>query len=118
MAKNSGAIEQALPVNVELTVGANKSAGDVLALNDLVVYLQTDSDANNKAICTIPCRFVERVAVHAANNTVDNAIAVGDKLYYDSTEINKDSTDGKACGYALDAVDAGATTTIRVGFGL
>ena len=118
MAKNSGAIEQAHPINLNLAVGAGTVAGDVKLLNEMVVYAQTDRDASGNAVVTLPCRHVQRVAVHGADNAGDVAVAVGDKLYYDTDEINKDSTNGKAFGYALDAVDSGATATIRVGFGL
>jgi hypothetical protein len=103
---------------MELTVGASKNTGDVLALSDMVVYLQTSSDANNKAICTLPCKFVERVSVVGkTNGGSGSAVALGDKLYLDGTEVNKD-TGGKPFGYALATVDSGATTTINVGFGL
>lgn len=118
MAKNSGAIEQGAPVQLTLTVTAGSVSGDVRALNDMVVYLQTDADANNEAVCTIPARFVEVVSVTAVDHTGNVAIAVGDRLYLDTGVINRDSTDGVPFGYALDAVEAGATANIRVGFGL
>ena len=53
--------------------------------------------------------------------TTNAAIAVGDILYYDSAatphKINKDSSNGVRFGYALEAVDSGASATILVKIG-
>jgi hypothetical protein len=118
MAKNPGAIEQAMPINLNLAVPSGKVSGDVIALSDMTVYLQTDRDSAGNAVCTIPCRHVRVVSVKGEDHAGNATVAVGDKLYLDTGVINKDSTDGKPFGYALDAVTSGATTTIRVGFGL
>jgi len=56
--------------------------------------------------------------VVAVNHSGNSAVAVGDLLYVDTGVINKDSTDGVEFGYALDAIDAGDTADIRVGFGM
>jgi predicted RecA/RadA family phage recombinase len=53
--------------------------------------------------------------------TTDAAVAVGDIVYYDSAatphKLNRDSSNGVRFGYALQAVDSGATTTIQVKLG-
>lgn len=118
MAKNSGAIEQYAPIQLTLGVTRGATSGTVEALNDMVVYLQTDADSNDEAVVTLPCAHVQRVSVTAVNHSGNSAVAVGDKLYLDTGVINKDSTDGVPFGYALDAIDAGDTEIIRVGFGL
>jgi len=118
MAKNAGAIEQYAPINVYLPVTEGGVSGDVQALNDMVVYLQTDRDAAGYATVTIPCYHVQVVEVVAVNHAGNSAVAVGDLLYVDTGVINKDSTDGVEFGYALDAIDAGDTADIRVGFGM
>ena len=117
MAKNAGAIEQYAPINIYLPVTAGGVSGDVQALNDMVVYLQTDRDTAGYATVTIPCAHVRVVEVVAVDHAGNSAVAVGDLLYVD-TVINKDSTDGVEFGYALDAIDAGDTADIRVGFGM
>ena len=117
MAKNAGAIEQYAPINVYLPVASGGVSGDVQALNDMVVYLQTDRDTDGYATVTIPCAHVQMVEVVAVDHAGNSAVAVGDLLYVD-TVINKDSTDGVEFGYALDAIDAGDTAEIRVGFGM
>lgn len=118
MAKNAGAIEQYAPIQVKLGVTRSAKAGAVLALNSMVVYLQTDADANDEAICTIPCAHAQVVSATAVDHIGNSAIAVGDKLYLDTGVINKDSTDGVPFGYALEALAAGETGDILVGFGL
>lgn len=118
MAKNAGAIEQYAPIQVKLGVTRSAKAGAVLALNSMVVYLQTDADANDEAICTIPCAHAQVVSATAVDHSGNSAIAVGDKLYLDTGVINKDSTDGVPFGYALEALSAGETGDILVGFGL
>jgi hypothetical protein len=119
MAKNAGSIEQALPINMELTVTAGGVSGDVQAISDLVVYLQTDRNTTTgKATVTIPCKHVQKVSVTAVDNSGNSAVALGDKLYLDAGVINKDSVAGKAFGYALEAVASGETANIQVGFGL
>jgi hypothetical protein len=118
MAKNAGAIEQYAPIQLKLGVTRSAKAGTVLALNNLVVYLQTDADANDEAICTLPCAHAQVVSVTAADHSGASTVAVGDKLYLDSGVINKDSTDGVPLGYALEALAAGDTGNILVGFGL
>jgi hypothetical protein len=43
-----------------------------------------------------------------------SAVALGDILYKDGAEVNKDVTNGVRFGYALGAVESAATTTIEV----
>ena len=42
------------------------------------------------------------------------AVALGDKLYKDGSEVNKDATNGKLCGFALGVVSSGGAAVIGV----
>lgn len=103
-------------VQLELTVGASQSGGSVMVLNDMPVFLLEDSDSSSKAtVQLIGVGLVVDLPVHGADGTGDVAVQVGQTIYLDGTEYNRDSTNGKRIGYALGAVASGATTTILVG---
>lgn len=44
----------------------------------------------------------------------NEAVAIGDIIYYDAGELNKDETNGTCFGIALNTVSAGASTVIPV----
>ena len=119
MTKKDG-IEQSLPINVELAVPASTTTGDPVLLNDMVCYAQTTRDDDGNATVTIPCAFARELTVYGRGDGTNSAVAVGDKLYFDATDdqINKDSSNGVAFGYALGTVTSGSSATIMVGFGL
>ena len=106
-------------VNLNLPVPAGTASDDLVEIVDLHVLALTDRDGDGNATCRCPFAYVADLPVHAANNAGDSAVAIGDKLYYDAAEmpdeINKDGTNGKACGYALETITAGETDTIKVG---
>lgn len=118
--RNAGAIEQALPINLEMAVPASTAVGDVVLINDLVVYAQTDRDSDGNSVVTLPCKHVQKFTVYGRGDGADSAVAIGEKLYADSADgqINKDSTNGKAFGYALGTVTSGSNSEILVGVGL
>lgn len=102
-------------VKRQLTVGASQVAGDVILISEMPVYLLEASDSNNKAVCHIlGCSLVINADVTGADGVGNTAIALGDALYKDGTEINADATNGTKIGYALAAVSSGATTEIEV----
>lgn len=102
-------------LRLEMTVGAGKKSGDVVAIGELVVDCITDADAANKATAMFPAAYATEVAVTGKDAADANvAVAIGDKLYKDGAVINKDQTNGKFYGYALATVVGGATTTILV----
>lgn len=110
-------------VTLRMTVGATVVSGDLVEFVDLHgVALTSYASADGKADVKFPFMFVADLSVHAANNSGNVAVSIGDKLYYDAAEtpdeINKDSTNGKAFGYALEAITSGETDTILVGIGL
>lgn len=106
-------------VNMTLPVPAGTVSGDLVEIVDLHGVALTDRDADGNAVVKCPFAYVADLPVHAANNGGNSAVAVGDKLYYDAAEtpdeINKDVTNGKGCGYALETITAGETDTIKVG---
>ena len=118
--KNPGAIEQSSPINLNLAVPANTVSGDVVLIEEMAVYAQEDRDSDGYATCTTPCRHVQKFTVYGRGNGVDSAVAIGDKLYADAADgqINKDSSNGKAFGYALGTVTSGSNAEILVGLGL
>jgi len=124
--KNTGYIEQAGPITVLAPVPVGTVSGDVIQcdstpLTSMIMYAQTDRDANGYAKCTIPCAHVQTISVIGKGPTDnDVAVAFGDRLYFDPavSQINKDSTNGTAFGFALGAITTlGATAEILVGFG-
>jgi hypothetical protein len=102
-------------VQVELTVGASKSSGDVVVLNDMPVFLLEDSDSSNLAtVQLIGCGLVVDLSVVAEDGLGNSAVAVGDAIYQDGSAYNKDSINGFKIGYALEAITSGSTSTIQV----
>lgn len=102
-------------VRVELTVGASQESGEVIFLNDMPVFLLEDSDDDNKAtVELIGVSLVVELSVTGKDGSGNSTVAVGDKLYLDGTEYNKDDANGSWIGYALEGVTSGATATIDV----
>lgn len=117
--RNANFIEQHAPINLKLAVPASTVAGDVVLIEEMPVYAQTDRDSDGYAICTIPCSFCETLLVYGRGNGTDSAVAIGDKLYFDAADgqINKDSSNGKLAGFALATVTSGSSGDILVGIG-
>lgn len=113
MAKNIK-YDRSAYIRLELTVGASQVKDSVILISQMPVYLLEDSDASNKATCVLPGSLVAELAVTGANSGGNSAVAIGDRLYKDGTEINKDATNGTLCGYALATVGSGLTATIQV----
>lgn len=119
--KNSGWIEQALPIVRSLPVPSGVESGDVVLLEEMVCYAQSDRDADGNASVMIPADFVEVVPVTGKDaSDLDAEVKIGNIVYLDATpqQINLDVTNGKPFGYALEGVTAGATAEIEVAFGL
>jgi len=95
-----------LPVTTGLLSGAPEVVGKIPCV------LLTDADDDDNA--TVQLDAVFELSVHAEGG----AIAVGDKLYYDSADhnLNDDSAHNPFFGYALEAVASGtATKRVQVG---
>ena len=113
--KNSSFVSGEGFVKLKLTVTASGSAGDIDLISTMPILLITDANASDLATAEIlGCKRVIAIDVHGANNAGDTAVAIGDKVYWDSTEVNADVTNGTFLGYALAAVVSGATTEIDI----
>ena len=117
--KNAGWIEQALPINYNLAVPASTVSGDVILIGEMVVFVQGDRDSDGYSVCSIPGYHVQVITVYGRGDGANSAVAVGDRLYADSADgqINKDSTNGEAFGFALGTVTSGSNAEIAVAFG-
>ena len=93
---------------------ASKSSGDPAVLGQIPGVCLTDTDSSGNVVLATRGVFDLPVKGETTTNT---AISVGDIVYWDSTLLNKDSTNGIRFGYALEAVSSGETTTIKVNVG-
>jgi len=100
-----------------LNVGANVSSGDPVVVGQIAGVALTNADSNGNAQVMTEGVFKLSVTAQSwdsANSVyVDDAVSVGDAIYYDNGTLNKNSN-GTLFGYALEAVAAGATATISV----
>ncbi len=94
--------------NILLTVGSGVSAGDAVVVGQIPAVAITDADSNNQAACRVNGVF--SLATVAEDNAGASAIAEGDLLYIDGSELNKDNVDGVLFGYALQANASGENT--------
>lgn len=115
MAKNSRRVSGSGYVGYKLDFGGAKTSGSVELISVMPVYLVEDTDSGNDAVAEIiGCHRVISAAVTGADGVGNSAVAIGNRLYKDGTEINKDVTNGTFIGYALGVVSSGATTTIDI----
>ncbi len=97
---------------IKLPVTADKVSGDWEMVEDLPVVMTQDADSNDEAMCAT--KGVFDLSVAGQGPSAAAAIAIGEKIYADGAELNKDVTNGKEFGIALGAVVSGETTTIPV----
>jgi predicted RecA/RadA family phage recombinase len=102
-------------IQILLTVGAGVSSGDAGVVGQIPYVALIDADANDQAVVRTQGVFL--LDVHGADDTGNVAVSEGDIVYWDSTELNVDATNGVRFGYALEAVGSGDTTTIKVKVG-
>lgn len=108
--------ETGAAVRMQLAVGASQTSGSVIHLNDMPVLLLEASDSDDNAVCElIGVTTVVDLSVIGANGAGNVAVAVGDVIFKDGAAYNKDATNGRPIGYALEAVTSGSTSTIKVG---
>ena len=108
-------------VTYRLAVGATIVSGDPVEIVDLHGIAITDYNeptADGKATVELNgVQAVYDVLVEAVNNSGNTAVAIGDTIYYDTAatiKLNKDVTNGKKFGYALEAITSGSSDTIYV----
>lgn len=105
---------QTLP---NITVPASALSGDPVVVGQIPGVMLVDADSLNMGIVQIDGIFT--LSVKGVNSGGNNAVALGDILYYNSgatPKINKDSG-GVRYGYSLGAVGSGSTATISVQVG-
>ncbi|MFC6080926.1 DUF2190 family protein [Sphaerisporangium aureirubrum] len=93
---------------------ATPNSGDPVLVGQLPGVALTKEDS--AGYTTVKLNGVAELPVKG-ETTTNAAVTYGDVLYYDSGVINKDSTNGVRFGYALGAVNSGATTKIPVKIG-
>jgi predicted RecA/RadA family phage recombinase len=95
------------------------TSGQACLVGELPGVALTDADdtVGNGGTCTVKFNGVARLSVKGADGSGNAAIAAGDIVYLDGSEVNADVTNGVRFGYALEPVVSGATTTIKVKIG-
>lgn len=93
---------------------SGKSSGDPICVGKITGVALNNTDSSGKVrVCT---KGVFDLSVKAIDSSGNSAVAVGDAIYYvaaDTPKLNKKDT-GVLFGYALEAISAGNTDTIKV----
>ncbi len=102
-------------LSVAATQPATPESGDPVIYGQIPGVALIDETADGLTTIALDGVFLLSVKGETTSNA---AIAAGAIVYYDSAatphKLNADNTNGVRFGYALDAVDSGATATIRV----
>lgn len=104
-------------VVLKLAVPNGTKSGEVVAIGSapLIGVAMTDADDSNNASVWLPgISLVLELPVVGKDGNGNSAVAIGDSLYLDGAEYNKDSTNGEHIGYALGVVSSGSTDNILV----
>ncbi len=99
---------------LEVAVAAGVVSGDPVFVGGMTGVALTDRDADGNA--TVDFGGVYDLSVKGINDAGNVAVAAGDAIYFvnaDTPKLSKKSS-GLFFGYALEAVNSGATTTIQV----
>lgn len=101
---------------LELTVGSTVKSGDPIVVGNAIRGVaQTDyNSTSGKAV--VDTEGVYDLSVQGVDDAGNSAVAVGDRLYYTSTDtpVLSKKKSGKFFGFALEAVGSGLTATINV----
>lgn len=92
----------------------NRTIGDPVAVGQITGVAQTNTDADGNIV--LKRNGSAELSVKAVDGSGNNAIALGDAIYYveaDTPKLSKKAT-GVLFGYALGTVTSGATATIEV----
>jgi len=105
---------------IPLTVGASKTARSPIVVGQIAGCLLTSTGSSGTQVATVATEGVYNISVKGITTGGGNgAVAQGDILYYvpgATPPVSKHSDGSNAVryGYALAAVQSGATTTIPV----
>jgi len=105
-------------VDLEVTVASGIVSGSPVMIGGLAgtAIVSRGEETTGKAVT----KFSTHVADHnveAVDADGNLAVAIGDAIYYDSTEtikLNLDNVNGVFYGYALEAITSGSDDTINV----
>lgn len=100
---------------LSVAVASTVESGDIVAVGGMVGVAQTDYDSNTGK-ATLDFGGVYDLSVKGVNGAGNVAVALGDAIYLVSgdTPVLSKKASGVFVGYALEAVDSGATATIQV----
>jgi len=100
------------PGDVVEIAKASVKSGDPIKQNDLTGVSLCDTDDNgNIRMATVG---VFELTVKGKDDGGNVAVNLGDKVYYDGGDINKDTTNGTLFGKALGTVSSSGSAVIRV----
>jgi predicted RecA/RadA family phage recombinase len=100
--------------NLPFYTNASLESGDPFVVGQIPAVAMGDEDAEGYTVGRLVGVF--KLEVKAIDGTGNSAVVIGDKLYYvsgDTPKLNKKNT-GVFFGYAYEAINAGATATIKV----
>lgn len=104
---------------LHLTVPSTVDAGEPIMVGNAIAGVAQTSynSADGKAV--IDTEGVFDLSVKGVNDAGNVAVAIGDRLYYTSTDtpVLSKKVSGKFFGIALETVDSGSTSTINVKIG-
>ena len=101
-------------VTDDATIAAATS-GDLIVYGEMIGIALADYDVDAGAI-TIDLTGGHTVSVHAYAAAAGEAVDIGDWIYWDTDELNRDSTNGVPVGVALEAIASEGTEDIGVKF--
>jgi len=89
-------------------------SGDPICVGEITGVALIDTDADGNVVADT--KGVYDLSVKGHDGTSDAAIAIGDKVYYDSGDTPKINKNAATIffGYALEEVASGVTDTIMV----
>lgn len=105
-------------VDLEVTVVSGVESGDPVMVGGLpgTAIVDRGEETTGKATTKFSTHVADH-SVEAVDAEGNNAVAIGDRLYYDSTnqiKLNKNNSEGLFYGWALEAITAGEDDTILV----
>jgi len=101
-------------VTTDATVAAATS-GDLVIYGEMIGIALEDYNYDAGSI-TLDLTGGHTVSVHAYAAAAGEAVDIGDWIYWDATELNRDSTNGVPVGVALETITSEATADIGVKF--
>jgi predicted RecA/RadA family phage recombinase len=101
---------------LELAVGSTVVSGDPVVVGNAVRGVAQTSYDSTSGKAVIDTEGVFDLSVQAKDDAGNSAVAIGDRLYYTSTDtpVLSKKKSGKFFGVALETITSGSTATINV----